>query len=287
MLDHDERSITDAVLKTLEATNDERTRTVLAALVRSLHEFVREVGLTESEWATAIDFLTRTGQLCSPTRQEFILLSDVLGITILVDSVNHRRSAGATDNSVLGPFYQEARPECADGDDISGGLAGTPLLFRATVVDMDGAPVPDAAFDVWHADASGHYDSDVPGLDGTAMRGLFRTGPKGEVTVRSIAPAPYPIPSDGPVGELMQATGRSVMRPGHIHVRIAAPGYSTVTTMLFRDDDPWLTGDPVFGTKQSLVYTPQRRRGDSGEYEYVEYTFVLERDDVSVAPVRG
>ncbi|MEV6621519.1 dioxygenase [Amycolatopsis sp. NPDC051106] len=277
MLDPDEKSVTEAVLRTMVDTPDPRVRTVLSALVRHLHDFVRDVDLTEAEWAHAIDFLTRTGRKSDDTRQEFILLSDVLGVTTLVDAVNHRRSTDATENSVQGPFYREARPEFPDGADISNGLPGTPLLFRATVVDAAGAPVAGADFDVWHADSHGHYDSDVPGLDAAAMRGLFRTGRDGTVEIRSIAPAPYPIPDDGPVGELMRATGRPVMRPGHIHVRIAAPGFSTVTTMLFRDDDPYLAQDPVFGTKRSLLYRRDLREGPDGPFDLVEHTFVLDR----------
>lgn len=276
MLDLDEKTITQAVLGTMTDTSDERIRKVLSSLVRHLHDFVRDVGLTEAEWAYAIDFLTRTGQKCDAERQEFILLSDVLGVTMLVDAVNHRRSSAATENSVQGPFYRVGRPEFADGADISNGLPGTPLLFRATVLDTTGAPVPGAAFDVWHTDGEGHYDSDVPGLDTTAMRGLFRTNRDGTVTVRSIAPAPYPIPDDGPVGEVMRATRRSVMRPGHIHVRIEAPGFSTVTTMLFRDDDPYLDNDPVFGAKHSLLYQRDVRDSEEGPFELVERTFVLD-----------
>ena len=183
----------------------------------------------------------------------------------------------ATENSVLGPWFRVQRPALPDGADISGGLPGTPLLLHATVVDSAGAPVAGAAFDVWHADADGHYDSDVPGLVGTAMRGLFRTSRDGTVTLRTIAPAPYPIPDDGPVGDLMSATRRSIMRPGHIHIRIEAPGFSAVTTMLFRDDDPYLADDPVFGTKRSLLYHRVERTGPDGPYEAINRTFVLDR----------
>lgn len=276
MLDLDEKTITEAVLRTLADTPDERSKAVLCSLVRHLHDFIRDVRPTEAEWARAIDFLTRTGHKCDDERQEFILLSDVLGVTMLVDAVNHRRSPGVTENSVQGPFYREERPEFADGADISNGLPGTPLLFRATVLDTAGAPVSGAAFDVWHADGEGHYDSEVSGLGTAAMRGLFRTGPDGSVTVRSIAPAPYPIPDDGPVGELMRVTRRPVMRPGHIHVRIAAPGFSTVTTMLFRDDDPHLADDPVFGARQSLLYRREVADGEDGPFDLVERTFVLD-----------
>jgi hydroxyquinol 1,2-dioxygenase len=277
MLDLDEKTITEAVLATMTGTPDERIRKVLGSLVRHLHDFVRDVDLTEAEWAHAIDFLTRTGQKCDAERQEFMLLSDVLGVTMLVDAVNHRRSSGATENSVQGPFYRVGRPEFADGADISNGLPGMPLLFRATVVDATGAPVPGAAFDVWHTDGDGRYDSDLPGLGTAAMRGLFRTSRDGTVTVRSIAFAPYPIPDDGPVGDLMRVTRRSVMRPGHLHVRIAAPGFSTVTTMLFRDDDPYLDNDPVFGARQSLLYQRDVRDSEEGPFELVEHTFVLDR----------
>jgi hydroxyquinol 1,2-dioxygenase len=277
MLDQNEKTITRAVIETLARTPDDRLRLVLTGLVHHLHDFIREVSLTEAEWEAAVDFLTRTGQLCSAERQEFILLSDVLGATMLVDAVNHQRSSQATENSVLGPWFRTQRPALPDGADISSGLPGIPLHFHATVVDSAGAPVAGAGFDVWHADADGHYDSDVPGLTGPAMRGLFHTSGDGTVNVRTIAPAPYPIPGDGPVGDLMHATQRSLMRPGHVHVRIEAPGFSPVTTMLFRDDDPYLANDPVFGTKRSLLYLRDERNGPDGPYEVVSWTFVLDR----------
>jgi len=278
MLDLDEKTITEAVLRTMAQTADERIRTVLGSMVRHLHEFVREVAPTEAEWAGAIDFLTRTGQKCDDRRQEFILLSDVLGVTMLVDAVNYRRGSGVTENSVQGPFYRQERPEFADGADISNGVPGTPLLLRAVVVDTAGAPIAGAEFDVWHADGEGRYDTEISGLDDAAMRGLFRTGRDGTVSVRSIAPAAYPIPDDGPVGELMRTTGRPVMRPGHIHVRIAAPGFSTVTTMLFRDDDPHLGSDPVFGSRRSLLYPRDVHDDGQGPFDLVERTFVLDRE---------
>jgi hydroxyquinol 1,2-dioxygenase len=278
MLDLDVNTITPAVLDALTGTEDPRTREVLDSLVRHIHDFVREVGLTEAEWARGVDFLTRTGQLCSPTRQEVILLSDVLGVTMLVDAVNHRRSDGATENSVLGPFFREDRPTLEQGADISGGVPGTPLLVRATVVDHAGKAVPGAAFDVWHSDADGHYDSDVPGLDGPAMRGTFHTDDSGQVTFRTVAPASYPIPADGPVGELMRTTHRSVMRPAHVHVRIEAPGFQQVTTMLFRHDDPHVAADPVFGVKRSLLAVFEPVDGESPA-EILEHTFVLDPVD--------
>ena len=268
------KSITDQVLAAMASTPDLRTLKVLCSAVRHLHDFVRDVDLTEAEWATAIDFLTRTGQMCTRQRQEFILLSDVLGVTMLVDALNNRRDDKATGNSVLGPFFREERPTLPDGHDISAGLPGARLSVHARVTDTEGRPVPGALFDVWHSDAQGHYDSDVAGLNGTAMRGQFRPSDDGYVTFRSVAPASYPIPSDRPVGDLMRASQRSVMRPAHVHVRIAAPGFSTLTTMVFRKGDPYLDSDPVFGVKPPLI--SDFSIGPDGESEQVHYTFVLQ-----------
>lgn len=273
MLDLDETRITEAVLEAMANTPDSRVQQIMRSLVRHLHDFIREVALTESEWATAIDFLTRTGQMCTPERQEFILMSDVLGATVLLDAVNNRRSPQATENSVLGPFFRQARPSLQDGTDISEGLPGDSLYVHARVTDTAGCPVAGAMFDVWHSDAEGHYDSDIDGLNGAAMRGQFLTQDDGSVRFRTIAPASYPIPEDGPVGDLMRATERSVMRPAHMHVRVEAPGFSVLTTMLFRKGDPYLDRDPVFGAKKSLVadFVVDERAS-----QHLEYTFVLQ-----------
>ncbi|MDT0464953.1 dioxygenase family protein [Streptomyces gibsoniae] len=284
MRDLTDDTITEAVISTMGDTKDARLAEILESLVRHVHAFVREVGLTEEEWARGVDFLTRTGQLCTPTRQEFILLSDVLGVTMLVDALGHRRPAEATQNSVLGPFFRDDRPERPDGADISEGLPGTPLFFEGQVVDREGAPVAGAAVDVWHSDAEGHYDVDVPGRVDPAMRGLIRTDGAGHFGFRSIRPASYPIPGDGTVGELMSATGRSLMRPAHVHLLIEAPGFQRVTTMLFPSDDLYLDADPVFGVKQSLVTsydtyaadTGPRRGQSDGPYTLLRHTFVLE-----------
>ncbi|GAA3061522.1 intradiol ring-cleavage dioxygenase [Pseudonocardia yunnanensis] len=276
MLDLDDTTITDAVLSSISESADARSREVVSALVRHIHDFVREVGLREHEWAAAVDFLTRTGRLCTPERQEFILLSDVLGVTMLVDAINNRRTRGGSENSVLGPFFREDRPRLDAGADLSAGQAGTRMQVRARVVDDAGRPVPDAQVDVWHSDSVGHYDSDVPGLDGPAMRGLLRTDADGRFSFWSIAPGPYPIPGDGTVGELMRVLDRPLMRPAHVHVRIAAPGFGTVTTMLFRDDDPHLEADPVFGTKRSLLARFEKHEDRDGPFELVEHIFVLE-----------
>ncbi|MBG7699737.1 hydroxyquinol 1,2-dioxygenase [Streptomyces sp. MC1] len=277
-------TITEAVISTMRDTKDSRLAEILESLVRHVHSFVREVRLTEEEWARGVDFLTRTGQTCTPTRQEFILLSDVLGVTTLVDALNNRRPAGATQNSVLGPFFRDDRPQHPDAADISGGLPGIPLFFEGQVVNREGAPVAGAAVDVWHSDAEGHYDVDVPGRVDPAMRALLRTDETGHFSFRSIQPSSYPIPGDGPVGEYMSATGRSLMRPAHVHLLIDAPDFQRVTTMLFPSDDPHLDADPVFGVKESLVQSfdtypadagPRRGLTD-GPYTVLRHTFVLE-----------
>ncbi|MFG2793698.1 dioxygenase [Streptomyces sp. NPDC048419] len=276
--------ITPAVISTMRETKDPRHAEILESLVRHLHDVVRDVELTEDEWAAGVDFLTRTGHTCTPTRQEFILLSDVLGVTMLVDALSNRREAKATQNSVLGPYFREDRPRHADNADISGGLPGTPLFFEGQVVDRAGAPVPGAAVDVWHSDADGHYDMEVPGQVDPAMRALFRTDESGNFGFRSIRPSSYPIPGDGPVGELMSATSRSLMRPAHVHLLIEAAGFQRVTTMLFPADDPYLDADPVFGVKESLVEAYETYAADAGPcrgltevpYTLLRRTFVLE-----------
>lgn len=284
MRDLNRDTITEAVVATLAGAEDGRLAEILQALVRHVHAFVAEVGLTEEEWAAGVDFLTRTGRLCTPTRQEFILLSDVLGVTMLVDAVNHERSGSATENSVLGPFFRQDRPEHTTGADISAGLAGEALFVEGRVLDHEHRPVPGALVDVWHSDAEGHYDVDVPGQEGPAMRGSFRTGADGRFAFRSVRPAPYPIPGDGTVGELMSATGRPLMRPAHVHFRIEADGFQRVTTMLFPADDPYLDADPVFGVKQSLTARYETHPSGTGPcrgltdapYTLLRREFVLE-----------
>ncbi|MEU1597618.1 dioxygenase [Streptomyces sp. NPDC005708] len=288
MRDLNSETITHEVIATLDGVKDPRTARILEALVRHAHAFVREVALTEEEWATGIDFLTRTGHLCSPTRQEFILLSDVLGVTMLVDALNHQRESVATENSVLGPYFREDRPEHSHAADISAGLTGIPLFFEGLVTDHKGEPVVGAAVDVWHSDSDGHYDVDVPGLQETAMRALLRSDGEGGFAFRSIRPASYPIPGDGTVGELMRAADRSLMRPAHVHVLIDAPGFQRVTTMLFPSDDPYLEQDPVFGVKDSLVADFASYEAGTGPYsDRTDQPYTLLRHTFVLAPEQG
>ncbi|MEZ5936515.1 MAG: dioxygenase [Alphaproteobacteria bacterium] len=279
-----EDRITDAVLSTFDQTTDPRQKKILAAMAKHLHAFIAEVEPTEEEWLAAIDFLTRTGQMCDDKRQEFILLSDVLGATARVDLINHRFPAGATQNSVLGPFFMENRPTCANGDDISGGQRGNPMFFSGRVLDTEGRPLEGARVDIWHSDGIGAYDVMMPDLDAEyAMRGLFHADAEGRFWFSSIVPISYPIPLDGTVGELMHATNRSPTRPAHVHVRIEAPGFERLTTMLFVDGDPHLDTDPVFGVKNQLIvpFTPASdHRAPDGEpvadgTYVVDYDFVL------------
>ena len=234
-------------------TPDPRLRTVLSSLVRHLHDFVKDVELTEAEWAKAIDYLTATGQKCDDVRQEFVLLSDVLGVSMLVETVNHR-AGGATESTVLGPFHMVDSPPRALGDEISLDGKGEPCLVTGRVVGPDGEAVPGADIDVWQANEDGFYDVQQPGtIPSNNLRGLFAAADDGSFWFRTVVPRYYPIPTDGPVGELLHATGRHPYRPAHIHFIVQAPGYEPVTTHLFVDDSQYLDSDAVFGVKPTLI----------------------------------
>ncbi|ATL67340.1 dioxygenase family protein [Nocardia terpenica] len=254
-IDLTEDTITAAAVAAFDNTKDPRARELFQALVRYIHDFAREVRLTDEEWFTAMDFLVRVGQMSSPTRQEFILLSDVLGLSVLVDLINHHRGQFATESTLLGPFFIENRPRVPNGADISGGVPGVPLFVTGRVLDQDGKPVAGAHVDTWHSDGDGFYDVQMPEKlhDRPAMRALLTTDAEGRFWYRSITPKYYPVPTDGPVGEIMRASERSPIRPEHIHFWLQAPGYDPLITMLFRGDDPYLTTDPVFGAKRALV----------------------------------
>ena len=251
MRNFDEFTITDAVLERVAAAPDPRARQVSEALIRHLHAFVREIEPTQAEWAAGIAFLTRTGQMCDDKRQEFILLSDTLGVSMLVDAINHRQPAGATETTVLGPFYVERPPEFPGGADISGGMPGQPLYVDGTVATLDGTPIADAIVDVWHADAEGGYDVQRPG--DLAGRARLRTDAAGRFHFRTIRPSSYPVPHDGPVGDMLAAQGRHPYRPAHVHFMIAAPGHETLVTHVFADGDDYLDSDVVFGVKDSII----------------------------------
>ena len=236
------------------AAADPRLRQVLGSLVHHLHAFVKDIELTEREWQLAIDFLTRTGHRSDDRRQEFILLSDVLGVSMLVETVNHRTGGRSTESTVLGPFHMVASPPRELGDTIALDGKGTPCLVSGRVTGPDGEPVPGARLDVWQANADGFYDVQQPGVQPELnLRGLFTADDDGGYWFRSIVPRHYPIPDDGPVGELLAATGRHPYRPAHLHFIVSAEGYRPVTTHVFVADSPYLDSDAVFGVKDSLI----------------------------------
>jgi hydroxyquinol 1,2-dioxygenase len=253
MPDFTEQTLTDEVLEKLEATADPRFRRIMQGLTQHLHDFVREVRLTEEEWFTAIRFLTETGKKCDDARQEFILLSDTLGVSMLVDAINHPKPAGATETTVIGPFYRGGAPELPLGENIAHDTPGDPTFVSGRVVDPSGKPVPGAVVDVWQAAPNGLYEGQDPEMPAFNMRGKFRADAAGRYHFRTVKPASYPIPMDGPVGDLMRAVGRQPYRPAHIHAIVSAPGYATLTTHFFVQDDPFIAADPVFAAKSSLI----------------------------------
>lgn len=251
MRDATEMTLTAEVLRAVAGASDPRLRAVSEALVRHLHAFLRDVRPSPREWEAGISFLTRVGQTCTDTRQEFILLSDILGASMLVDAIAHERPEGATASTVFGPFFVEGRPSLPLGADMSPGKPGTPLLVQGRVLNLDGLPVAGAAVDAWHSDEEGFYD--VQQEEGLSMRGRFTTDAQGRFWFRTVRPKFYPIPDDGPVGEMLRAQGRHPYRPEHIHFMIRAPGCQSLVTHLFIDSDPYLDSDVVFGVKSSLV----------------------------------
>ena len=252
--DFTEEGAADAVIESFAGTPDERLRTILNSLVRHLHAAVREVEPSLAEWEQAIEFLTATGQKCTDVRQEFILLSDVLGISMLVETISERGAAGATQSTVLGPFHMTSSPERDLGANIDLVGESQPCVVIGRVVDTDGTPLPGATLDVWQANDHGAYDVQEPDQqpDGNG-RGLFTTDAEGRFWFRTIVPSYYPIPTDGPVGELLAATRRHPYRPAHIHFIAAADGHQTLTTHIFVAGSEYIDSDAVFAVKKSLI----------------------------------
>jgi hydroxyquinol 1,2-dioxygenase len=253
----------DALLQAVLARTDgpdARVNELITALIRHLHAFVRETQPTPEEWLTGLEFLVRTGHTSTEHRNEFILLSDMLGLTTAVDDVNFVGDANATPSSVEGPFHSPA-PAREHGDWISTGPErerAEVMVVRGRVTDTDGKPIPGATVDIWQADDAGHYDTQDPAQDLGNLRGLFTTDADGAYWFRSVVPASYPVPTDGPGGELLRAMGRHPMRPAHIHYRVEAAGHRPVTTHVFVAGDEYLDSDAAFAVKQELVIEPVR-----------------------------
>lgn len=288
-------ALTEEVLSRFEKSDSERFKEVAQSLARHLHSFIREVGLTEEEWEKGIEFLTRTGHITDDKRQEFILLSDVLGASMQVIDINNRKPEEATDSTVFGPFFVEDSPHYENGDDLSNGAKGDPCYMHGMVLDTSGAPIPGARLEVWQSDEDGFYDVQYEGLDRPQNRGQLEADEWGSYGFWAVKPVAYPIPYDGPVGDLLKAANRSPMRPAHVHFMVQAPGYETLITHVFQEGDEYLDSDAVFGVKESLITNFERHEaGEAPEGTRMEepfytlhYDLVLASAEEKVAGTRG
>ncbi|OLL31119.1 6-chlorohydroxyquinol-1,2-dioxygenase [Burkholderia sp. SRS-W-2-2016] len=270
-----EANSVEAVNARIGADVSPRLKEVMSSLVAHLHAFVKDVQLTQPEWEFAIDFLTRTGQICSEERQEFILLSDTLGVSMLVDALNNRRPPAATENTVMGPFFVAGAPQREMGATISLDGNGESCRFEGRVLDLEGRPVSGARINVWSDNADGFYDVQQPGVQPKwNNRGVFSTGADGRYSFTGIKPVSYPIPHDGPVGTMLTALGRGPYRPAHMHFIVEAAGFQTIVTHTFVGDDAYLGCDAVFGVKDSLV-APFEPAGDANTAWRSRFDFVL------------
>jgi hydroxyquinol 1,2-dioxygenase len=277
--------ITAEVLQRFAQTPDPRLRQIMLGLIKHLHALVKEVELTEAEWFQAIEILTEAGRMCTDKRQEFILFSDTLGVSMVVDLINHDKPDGATESTVFGPFHRLGAPELPPGGNIAHlDRTGTPAVVSGRVLDLEGRPIAGALLDVWQTQSSGLYDSQDESLTELHMRGKFRTDAQGRYRIRTVLPVNYPIPSDGPVGQMLRATGRHPWRPAHIHFVVSAEGYEPVTTHIFKRGDEYLGSDAVFAVKDSLICDFVRhdradddaaRLGIEPPYYTVEFDFCL------------
>jgi catechol 1,2-dioxygenase len=262
----------------------ERLKRVMEVVTRKLHEAVKELEPTQDEWMEAILFLTRTGQMCNDWRQEYILLSDVVGVSMLVDAINNRKPTGASESTVLGPFHVADAPELPMGANICLDAKGEDMVVSGRILDINGKPIADAVIDVWQANDEGFYDVQQKGIQPDFnLRGIFRTGSDGNYWFRAVKPKYYAIPDDGPVGQLLGKLGRHPYRPAHLHYIIKADGFETLVTHIFDPDDPYIHSDSVFGVKESLlakfemVHDPERaaQYTFSGDFWEVKHDFVL------------
>lgn len=285
-----EENLTEIVLDRTN-TEDARMNEILTKLITHVHAFIRDAEPTEGEWFEAIQFLTRTGQMCDDKRQEFILLSDVLGVSMLVDAINHRGMGSATETTVTGPFHAEALP-MEMGANVARGPewerareSGEETVVSGIITDDEGNPIEGVMIDIWQADDIGFYDVQDDKQPDMNLRGIFKTGADGKYWFRTIKPNYYPVPTDGPVGDLLRAAGRHPMRPSHIHFMIGAPGYERLITHIFSDGDEYLDSDAVFGVKESLIapYVPNDSAEEAAKYGFntpfleMKFDFVLKK----------
>ncbi|MFY8055758.1 MAG: intradiol ring-cleavage dioxygenase [Limnohabitans sp.] len=268
----DEHTITQAVLDRFSNTPDPRLKQIIFSLVQHLHDFARETRLTEEEWFEGIKFLTRAGHMTDDKRQEFILLSDTLGLSMLTVAMNNAKPAGCTEATVVGPFHVENAPHYKLGDDVGNGAIGTPCFVKGTIKGLGGEPVSGAHIEVWQSDEEGMYDVQKKDLSQAQGRGVLKADENGQYYFKSILAVAYPIPHDGPVGDMLSATKNHPWRPAHLHFMIKAPGYESLITHVFRRDDQYLDSDAVFGVRQSLITDWVKQ--PNGEY-LLEFNFVL------------
>ena len=281
----DENTLTEIVLARHAGADNPRLKQIMTSLVQHLHAFAREVSLTEDEWFAGVRFLTEIGHITDDKRQEFILLSDTLGLSMLVTAMNNRKPHGCTESTVLGPFFVDGAPEFQNGDDMANGAKGEPCFVSGRVTALDGSPIPGAAIEVWQADSDGFYDVQYQGETAAQARGKLRSLPDGSFHFRSITAESYPIPYDGPVGRMLAALGRHPWRPAHLHFMIEAPGYDRLITHVFRSGDRYLDSDAVFGVRSSLI--ADWKRCEAGlapdgtmmdrPFSTLDFTFVLNR----------
>ncbi len=279
-----EENSVDVVISRNAGAKSERLKQIMEVVTRKLHEAVKELEPTQEEWMDAILFLTRTGHTCTDWRQEFILLSDVLGVSMLVDAINNRKPTGASESTVLGPFHVADAPELPMGANICLDHKGEDMVISGRILDTDGKPIAGAVLDVWQANDEGFYDVQQQGIQPDFnLRGVFRTGEDGRYWFRAVKPKYYPIPDDGPVGQMLGALGRHPYRPAHLHYIIKAEGFETLVTHIFDPDDPYIRSDAVFGVKESLLadfrltedHAHARELGFEGKFWQVEHDFVL------------
>lgn len=271
-------NLTEAVLARISPEASPRIRQIMTALVTHLHDFVREVELTPEEWEQGVGFVSELGRWCDDKRQEVILLSDILGVSMLVDALAHRTHASVSETTVLGPFHREDPPVLKNGENLSPGVAGEPLEVEIRILDEAGQPLEGAQVDVWHTSPDGFYDSQLG--DAHNMRGRFTTGMDGLLSFPTVMPASYPVPHDGPVGRVLDSMGRSPMRPTHVHFWIKKPGYRDLITHIFKAGDPFLHDDAVFGVKASLV-TDWDAPKAAGKPAKLSYEFRIPREDAT------